>query len=168
LRFTLELSPLPLLKFGILLRFDFWTNGKSFAWQHGEHSWWKCRCQDHSTGWALVASLNLGSIHRINPWVKGWADWVVVLPRDQFQPWRHRGWQRSRSNTKLLCGIPGHRTVNLHWSKRAARCWPLAPHYWVQVWAPPLYGESENLICSSIAAGWCQSTMGQLHRHSPR
>jgi hypothetical protein len=32
LHFILKLSPLPLLKSGSLLRIDFWTNSKSFAW----------------------------------------------------------------------------------------------------------------------------------------
>jgi hypothetical protein len=155
LHFTLELSTLPLLKFGLWLRFDFWANGESFAWQHGERSWWKCGCRDHPIGWALVASANLGSSHCINLWVKGGSDRVVVPPRDQFQLRRHPGWQFSRSSTKLLCGIPGNPSTNLHWIKRAARSWPLAPHRWVQVSQPQLYKEPEDPACSSAIVRRC-------------
>jgi hypothetical protein len=149
-----------------MIEIDFWPNGESFALQHGERSWWKCGCWDHSIGWALVTSANLGSSHRINPWDNGWADRVDAPPCDQFQPLWHRSWQCSRSSMKLLCEIPSHSTANLHWSKRAVGSRPLALHHRVQVWAPQLYQESEDSICSSAVARQCQSMVSQFHRHS--
>jgi hypothetical protein len=160
MHFTFDLSHLPLLKFRLLLRFDFWANGDLFGWQHGEHPWWKCGCRVRPARWALVASANLGSSHRINPRVKGWADRVVVSPRDQFSLWWHYGWQCLRSSTKLLCGITGHPTTNLHWSKRATGSRPLAPHHWIQVRPPQLYWKSEDHVHSSVIARQCQSMSG--------
>jgi hypothetical protein len=139
--FYFEMPPLPLLKFGLLLRVNFWANSKSFLWQHGEHLWWKCGCWNCSTGCAIVASADLGSSLHIHSWVKDWTNQVVVPPCgqnqvvvppcDQLQQWRHHCWQCSRSNMKLLCGISGNPTANFCWSKWAAGSRPLAPHHWV-------------------------------------
>jgi hypothetical protein len=163
LHFTFELPHLPFLN----LDYDWDLISKlTVSHLHGEHSWWECGCWDRSTGWALVASVNLVLSHHINSWVKGWADRVAAPPRDQFQPRWHRGWQYLRSSMKLLCGIPSHPTANLHGSKWPIGSRSLALHHRVQVWAPQLYRKSEDVVCSLAVARRCQSMVSQLYRHS--
>jgi hypothetical protein len=103
-----ELSPLPLLKFWLLLSFDFWANGNLFGWHNGEYS--------QRTGWSRGLSgereptpaADLGSSHRFNLWVSRWANRVATIAHAQLYSWWQWGKKCSRSSSDHLQGLRSH------------------------------------------------------------